>query len=57
MLEKKINDFMATQSNVQQNFVTDLIHIIARKTCLRRGKESWMYFLKSNDEEDECNTS
>jgi len=57
MLEKKINDFMATQSNVQQNFVTDLIHIIARKTCLRSGKESWMYFLKSNEEEDECNTS
>lgn len=57
MLEKKINDFMATQSNVQQNFVTDLIHIIARKTCLRRGKESWMYFLKSNEEDEGCNAS
>ena len=57
MLEKKINDFMATQSNVQQNFVTDLIHIISRQTCLRKGKESWMYFLKSNEEDEGCSSS
>ena len=50
MLEKKINDYMATQSTVQQNFLTDLIHIFARRTCLRNGKESWMYFLKGNEE-------
>ncbi len=48
LLQKEINEFIS-QSNVNQNFATDLIHIIARYTCLK-GREGWLYYLESNDD-------
>jgi hypothetical protein len=47
ILHKDINEYLTTQTSVQQNFLTDLIHLVARATCLK-GKESWLYFLTSN---------
>ena len=41
-LQKKINEHITTKSSVNQNFLTDLIHVIARKTCLGE-KERWSY--------------
>ena len=41
-LQKNIYEHITTKSSVNQNFLTDLIHVIARKTCLGE-KERWSY--------------
>lgn len=40
-LHMEINVFKSQQSPESQNFLTDLVHIVARGTCLRK-KDRWM---------------
>jgi hypothetical protein len=46
-LQKTINAHITTITSVNQNFLTDLIHIFARKTCLG-NKERWTYLEEAN---------
>lgn len=46
-LQKTINSHITTITSVNQNFLTDLIHIFARKTCLG-NKERWTYLEEAN---------
>lgn len=42
-IAKKLNEFRISQSPVSQNYLTDLIHIICRQTCLKENN-LWLDF-------------
>ena len=46
----EINEYASKVSPDDQNFVTDLIHLIVRSTCLR-DKEDWLSFLNNSKKE------
>jgi hypothetical protein len=43
----EINEYSTKVSPDDQNFITDLIHLIVRSTCLE-GKEEWLFFVHEN---------
>lgn len=55
-LQKEIHEYLANQASVNTNFLTDLIHIISRRTCLK-GKEKWNYLFDKANDEDSVNNS
>ena len=48
-LQKDIRDYLTNQASVNQNFLTDLIHIFSRRTCLK-GRENWNYLFDKAQE-------
>jgi hypothetical protein len=46
----EINEYASKVSPDDQNFVTDLIHLIVRSTCLK-DKEDWLSFLNEKEKE------
>lgn len=56
-LQRDIHDYLTNQASVNQNFLTDLIHIFSRQTCLK-GRENWNYLFdkaqENNTEKKSC---
>jgi hypothetical protein len=53
-LHAEIQAFKSEQTPEQQNFLTDLMHIVVRATCLgpRARRERWMEWMTEGEEEE-----
>ena len=50
-----MSELRKADSIVSQNYLTDLIHIICRKTCLK-DKNLWLDLLYNREEDKETQT-
>lgn len=55
-IAKQMNDLRKSDSPISQNYLTDLIHIICRRTCLK-GKNLWLDLLYIQSENRETQTT
>jgi hypothetical protein len=56
IIAKQMNDLRKSDSPISQNYLTDLIHIICRQTCLK-GKNLWLELLYIQSENQETQTT
>ena len=56
IIAKQMNDLRKSDSPISQNYLTDLIHIICRQTCLK-GKNLWLELLYIQSENRETQTT
>lgn len=48
-IAQQLNSFRISESPVSQNYLTDLIHIICRQTCLKHNN-MWLDFYVSEED-------
>ena len=48
-IAKRLNEFRISESPVSQNYLTDLIHIICRQTCLK-DNNLWLDFYEDDSD-------
>ena len=54
-IAKRLNEFRISESPVSQNYLTDLIHIICRQTCLKDNNLWLDFYIEEESQNNENN--